>query len=224
MRTTQSETAVRLRLALQTVSGSSGKTLNRTLPLQAPLSEESWQTVPAKAPFLLARERNAPISPNSFLMKLSTCRLSRIQHRCINMALASRTLCTPKAFIASKKPVVARTNLSVRCQATTDNSVRRDVLLAGQLLISRKRSAHKDANCAAHCLLRCICGCQTLETAEYDMSLLRQAADVQRLSVTCTAAFVATGAAAAAASLLPSGSAEAAVSSLSWNSHVRNLS
>eukprot|EP00878_Enallax_costatus_P021417 GHUV01022668.1.p1 GENE.GHUV01022668.1~~GHUV01022668.1.p1 ORF type:complete len:293 (+),score=57.94 GHUV01022668.1:504-1382(+) len=48
-----------------------------------------------------------------------------------NMALASRTLATPKAFVASKKPVVARTRLSVRCQVTPESSARRDVLLAG---------------------------------------------------------------------------------------------
>jgi hypothetical protein len=49
------------------------------------------------------------------------------------MALASKSLTTPKAFVASSKPVAIRPRLQVSCKAVNEVAARRDVLLAGEL-------------------------------------------------------------------------------------------
>jgi hypothetical protein len=49
------------------------------------------------------------------------------------MALASKSLTTPKAFVAGSKPVAIRPRLQVSCKATNEGAARRDVLLAGGL-------------------------------------------------------------------------------------------
>uniref|UniRef100_A0A383W9J5 Plant heme peroxidase family profile domain-containing protein n=1 Tax=Tetradesmus obliquus TaxID=3088 RepID=A0A383W9J5_TETOB len=47
------------------------------------------------------------------------------------MALASKSLTTPKAFVAGSKPVAIRPRLQVSCKASNEGAARRDVLLAG---------------------------------------------------------------------------------------------
>ncbi|WIA23161.1 hypothetical protein OEZ86_010056 [Tetradesmus obliquus] len=47
------------------------------------------------------------------------------------MALASKSLTTPKAFVAGSKPVAIRPRLNVTCKASNEGAARRDVLLAG---------------------------------------------------------------------------------------------
>eukprot|EP00882_Tetradesmus_deserticola_P003731 GHRQ01003946.1.p1 GENE.GHRQ01003946.1~~GHRQ01003946.1.p1 ORF type:complete len:361 (+),score=156.95 GHRQ01003946.1:38-1084(+) len=47
------------------------------------------------------------------------------------MALASKSLTTPKAFVAGSRPVVIRPRPQVSCKAVNDGAARRDVLLAG---------------------------------------------------------------------------------------------